>query len=118
MTPKELIAVPTEGDRGIRDRVSGIFAKAPFFTFVEVIGGKRTGVTVEENEASKLAQGTGPLVMKNLKDKGVDVVLAGDIGPGAKTLMEIGGIGLSRVEPGTKVSEAIRRYIESQAVEP
>jgi len=113
-----IVAVPTEGDRGIRDRVSGVFAKAPYFTFVEVVGGKRTGVTVEENEASGLSQGTGPLVMKNLKDKGVDVVLAGDIGPGAKTLMEIGGIGLSRIEPGTRVSEAIRRYIDSQVVEP
>ena len=80
MTPKELIAVPTEGDRGIRDRASGIFAKAPFFTFIEVIDKQRGEIIVQENDASKLAQGTGPLVMKNLKDSGVDVVLAGEVG--------------------------------------
>jgi predicted Fe-Mo cluster-binding NifX family protein len=115
MTPKELIAVPTEGDRGIRDRVSGIFAKAPFFTFVEVIDKQRGEINVQENEASKLAQGTGPIVMKNLKDRGVDVVLAGEVGPGAKTMMEMSGIRLWKIEAGTKVSEAVSRYIESQA---
>ena len=115
MTPKQLIAVPTEGDRGIRDRVSSIFAKAPFFTFVEVADRRRGEISVQENEASKLAQGTGPLVMKNLKDRGVDVVLAGEVGPGAKTLMEISGIRLWKIDAGIKVSEAVSRYIESQA---
>ena len=115
MTPKQLIAVPTEGDRGIRDRVSSIFANAPFFTFVEVADSRRGEISVHENEASKLAQGTGPLVMKNFKDRGVDVVLAGEVGPGAKTLMEISGIRLWKIEAGTKVSEAVSRYIESQA---
>jgi len=115
MTPKELIAVPTEGDRGIKDRVSGVFAKAPYFTFVEVIDRRRGEVSVQENEALKLVQGTGPMVMKNLKDRGVDVVLAGDVGPGAKTLMEISGIRLWKIEAGTKVSKALNRYIESQS---
>ena len=115
MTPKQLIAVPTEGDRGIRDRVSSIFAKAPFFTFVEVADSRRGEISVQENEASKLAQGTGPLVMKNFKDRGVNVVLAGEVGPGAKTLMEISGIRLWKIDAGTKVSEAVSRYIESQA---
>ena len=115
MTPKELIAIPTEGDKGIRDRVSGIFAKAPFFTLVEVIDRRRGEISVQKNEASKFIQGTGPIVMKNLKDRGVDVVLAGVVGPGAKTLMEISGIRLWKIEAGTKVSEAVSHYIESQA---
>ena len=115
MTPKELIAIPTEGDKGIRDRVSCIFAKAPFFTLVEVIDRRRGEISVQENEASKFIQGTGPIVMKNLKDRGVDVVLAGEVGPGAKTLMEISGIRLWKIEAGTKVSEAVSHYIESQA---
>ena len=115
MTPQELIAIPTEGDKGIRDSVSGIFAKAPFFTLVEVIDRRRGEISVHENEASKLIQGTGPIVMKNLKDRGVDVVFASEVGPGAKTLMEISGIRLWKIEAGTKVSEAVSSYIESQA---
>ncbi len=115
MTPKELIAIPTEGDKGIRDRVSSIFAKAPYFTFIEVIDKKRGEISIHENKASTFIQGTGPIVMKNLKDRGVDVVLAGEVGPGAKTLMEISGIRLWKIEAGTKVSEAVSHYIESQA---
>ena len=43
----------------------------------------------------------------------MDVVLAGEVGPGAKTLMEISGIRLWKIDAGTKVSEAVSRYIES-----
>jgi predicted Fe-Mo cluster-binding NifX family protein len=115
MTPKVLLAVPTKGNKGSRDSVSKIFAKAPYFTFVEIIDNKKEKVTVQENEASNLTQGTGPIVMKNLKDKGVDVILAGDVGPGAITLMQISGIKLYKVDPGKKVSEAVNQYIESLA---
>lgn len=117
MMPKELIAVPTEGDRGMRDAVSNIFAKAPYFTFIEVIDGRKEQVTVEENKASSLSQGTGPIVMKGFKDRGVDIVLAGEVGPGARTLMDISAIRLFIVEPGTRVSEAIKQYIDSHALE-
>ena len=74
-----IVAIPTEENRGMMDKVSRIFAKAPHFTFVEIVEGKRKGVTVEKKEVSKFPQGSGPLVMKNLKDKGVDVALAGKI---------------------------------------
>ena len=117
MTPKELIVVPTEGDRGMRDSVSNIFAKALYFTFVEVIDGRKEQVTIEENESSGLSQGTGPIVMKSFKDRGVHVVLAGEVGPGARTLMDMSGIRLFKVEPGTRVSEAIKLYIDSQVLE-
>ena len=115
MTPRELIAVPTKGDRGSRNSVSSIFAKAPYFTFVEIIDNKKEKVTVQENEASSLTQGTGPIVMKSMKDRGVDIILAADVGPGAITLMQISGIKLYKVDPGTKVSEAVSRFIESKA---
>lgn len=117
MTPQELIAVPTRGDRGMRDSVSNIFAKAPYFTFIEVIDGRREQVTVEENKSSSLSQGSGPIVVKGFKDRGVNVVLAGEVGPGAKTLMEMNDIRLYKVEPGTRLSEAIRQYLNSQKLE-
>jgi predicted Fe-Mo cluster-binding NifX family protein len=117
MTSKELIVVPSVGDKGMRDSVSNIFAKAPYFTFIEVIDGRREQVTVEENKSSGLSQGTGPIVMKGFKDRGVDLILASDIGPGARTLMDISEIRLFKVEPGTRVSEALKLYMDSQALE-
>ena len=114
MTPRELIAVPSVGSGGKRNSVSDVFAKAPFFTFVKIEDGEMSDATVKKNEAYEMTQGAGPIVMKNLKNRGVDVVLAGDVGLGAKTLMELSGIRHWKIEAGTKVSEAVSRYIESQ----
>jgi len=112
------VVIPSCGGKGKRDKVSDVFAKAPYFTIIEVDGGKISGVEVKENEVSSLVQGAGPIVVKRLMDLGADVVITGDIGPGAKTLVEIGGLTLYVVEPDTKVSEAVSRYIESIAQKP
>ena len=107
-----LLAVPTTGDRGMKETVSDIFAKAPTFTFIDIVDEKVTNVRVEENTASQLKQGTGPIVMKNLKDKGVDIVVAGELGPGAKTLLEFSNIKMIHVERGLEVSQAVERVLE------
>jgi len=89
------------------DSVSGVFAKAPTFTLIDLVGGEVKEVRVEENKALDLTQGVGPVVIKSFRDEGVDVAVVGDVGPGVKTLMEISGIRLVQVEPGLKVSEAL-----------
>jgi predicted Fe-Mo cluster-binding NifX family protein len=94
------------------DAISDIFAKAPVFTFIEIEDGEIKNVEVEENTASKFAQGAGPIVMKELKNRGVDAVIAGEVGPGARTLMEFGGIKLFTVKPGTKISTAVENALE------
>ncbi|RLI10021.1 hypothetical protein DRO42_02615 [Candidatus Bathyarchaeota archaeon] len=106
------IAVPTKGDRGMRDNVADVFARAPTFTIIDLVDGKAKEVRVEENTASSLKQGTGPIVAKSLTDMGVDVVVAGELGPGATTLLEMSGIKAIRVAPGVKVSEAVRRALD------
>ena len=107
MTETLLLAVPTKDERAMKGTVSNIFAKAPTFTFIDVVNGEVCDVRVEENAAADFRQGTGPIVIKNLKDKGVDIVIVGELGPGAKTLIEISGIKMVRVEPGVKVKEAV-----------
>ena len=54
------LVVPTKGDRGMRDVVSDVFARAATFTFIDVVDGDVKEVRVEENTASALKQGTGP----------------------------------------------------------
>jgi len=112
MTDRMLIAAPSKGNRALDDTISDIFAKAPVFTFIEIVDGEIKNVEVEENTASKLAQGVGPVVMKTLKDRGVDAVIAGEVGPGARTLMEFSGIKLFTVKPGTKISTAVENALE------
>jgi predicted Fe-Mo cluster-binding NifX family protein len=106
-----LIAVPTQGSEGMRDVVANVFSKAPTFTYLNVVNGKVEGVDVEENTVSKLKQGTGPMVAKNLRDRGVDAVITGELGPGASTLLDMSGIRAISVEPGTRVSKALKRAL-------
>jgi predicted Fe-Mo cluster-binding NifX family protein len=101
------LVVPTKGPQGIRDTLSDVFARAVTFTLIDVEDGVVKHVTVEENTASDLRQGTGPVVVKNLKEKGVDILIAGEVGPGAVTLLEMSGIRMIRVEPGIKVRDAL-----------
>jgi predicted Fe-Mo cluster-binding NifX family protein len=101
------LALPTKGDRGMRDVISDVFARAATFTLVDVVDGEVKEVKVERNESSDLKQGTGPIVAKNLKEKGVNIVVAGELGSGAKTLLEMTGIRAIRVDPGIKVGEAL-----------
>jgi predicted Fe-Mo cluster-binding NifX family protein len=106
-----LLALPASGHEGMEDRVSDVLGKAPTFTFVEIVDGVVRDVRVEENEASNLSHGAGPIAMKKLKEEGVDAVATVDAGPGAKTLLELSGIRMNHVEPQSRVSEATEKAL-------
>lgn len=106
------LAVPTTGSRGMRDVVSEVFARAATFTIIDVVDGEVKEVRVEENAATGLKQGAGPIVAKTLKEGEVDLVVAGELGPGAKTLLEMSGIRMVLVAPGVKVSEAVEKALK------
>ena len=110
MKPMRL-AVPTTGRRGMRDVVSDVFARAATFTIIDVVDGDVKEVRVEENTASNLEQGVGPIVARTLKEAGVDAVIAGELGPGATTLLEMGRIKMVRVTPGVRVYDAVEKAL-------
>lgn len=95
----------------MEDRVSDVLGKAPTFTFVEIVDGVVRDVRVEENKASNLSHGAGPIAMKKLKEEGVDAVATVDAGPGAKTLLELSGIRMNHVELQSRVSEATEKAL-------
>ncbi|MBS7631420.1 NifB/NifX family molybdenum-iron cluster-binding protein [Candidatus Bathyarchaeota archaeon] len=101
------IAIPSIGTKGMKDKVSSVFAKAPVFTIIDIVEGEIKEIRKEKNPASDLKQGSGPIVVKNLKDQGVEIIVSGEIGPGARTLIEMSGIKLVNVEPNIRVSEAL-----------
>jgi len=106
------LAVPTKGDSRMKDVVSDVFARAPTFTYIDIVEGEVKNIRVEVNKAMDLAQGTGPLVAKNLKDNGVNIVVASEVGPGAKTLLEMSGIRMIQVESGVRVSKAVEQVLK------
>ena len=113
MKGTKLVALPTEGKNGLKDRVSEVFSRAKTFTIVKLEEGKPSQVDVLVNTAAELKQGAGPLAVKALKDNGVELVLSGDLGPGATTLLETIGIETIKIEPGLKVSKAIKQALNS-----
>jgi predicted Fe-Mo cluster-binding NifX family protein len=53
-------------------------------------------------------------VTKTLKEKGIEVVVAGELGAGARTILEISGIRAVQVDPGVKVNDALDKAFKQQ----
>lgn len=105
------VAVPTEGSGGLEDTVSEVFGRANSFTVVEVSESEVQSVEVVQNPAVSYKFGAGPIVVKMLVDSGVNVVMSGELGPGASALLEQHNVECVIVKPGILVSEAIREAL-------
>jgi len=101
------LAIPTKEGKGLNDLVSNVFARAKFFTFIELFDDEIESINVNENSAAKLEQGTGPIVAKMLKEKEIDVVAAAEYGPGIKTMLDLSGIRRLKVDKGCSVSTVL-----------
>ena len=101
------IAIPTKGFDGVKDTVSDVFSRSKTLTIVDMIEDKPEVVEIIENKASDLPHGAGPIVAKTLKDKGVKLIVSGELGPGASTLLETIDIRSELVDPGILVSKAL-----------
>ncbi len=106
------IAVPSKGDKGLRDRVADTFSRAPTFTLVTIQGGEITDVEVLKNEAAEMSQGAGPVVARTLKENQAEVLISGDIGPGATNILETIEIRIEKAEPGSKVKETVENWVK------
>jgi predicted Fe-Mo cluster-binding NifX family protein len=105
------IAFPTEGHRKLSDRIATTFSRAPTFTIVTVEGGETRGSIVIENQAVSHEQGAGPLAVSTLKDHDVTVLISGDVGPGASTILNSLGIKIYSTEAGKKVSNVLTDWL-------
>ena len=110
--PEIKLAVPTEGEKGIKEKVSEVFGRAKTFTIVEILGDSVNNVEVVENPAVSYKQGAGPIVVKMLVDLGVTVVAAREFGPGASALLEHHNVGMVTVKPGMIVDEVVKDVLK------
>jgi predicted Fe-Mo cluster-binding NifX family protein len=104
---KVKLAVATNGSKGLGDEVASAFALAKTFTLATV-DRNRVHVEVLKNPAVALSHGRGRTVVQVLKERGVDIVVASEFGPGASALLEQSGIRKVVVKAGTMVSDVIR----------
>ena len=106
------VAIPSKGEKGLRDQVAETFSRAPIFTIITLEKGKVRNVEIVKNRASEMSQGAGPVAARTLKENKVDIVLVGDIGPGARDILETIDIRVEKVEPGLRVKEALEKWVK------
>ncbi|HIE13875.1 TPA: hypothetical protein EYP70_01240 [Candidatus Bathyarchaeota archaeon] len=105
------IAIPTKGYKGLDDQVSEVFGRSPTFTFVEIVNGSITNVDVVSNPAIAYKHGAGPIVVKMLADRNVDVALSKEFGLGVSILLEQNNIKKIKIEGEHSVREAIQKVL-------
>jgi predicted Fe-Mo cluster-binding NifX family protein len=105
------IAVPTKMHKGLEDVVSEVFGKAKTFTIVDVEDGEVKNVQVIDNPAASYEYGSGPVAVKTLADLKVNLVISGELGPGASSLLEHHNIKKVSVKPSTKVADSIKENL-------
>ena len=108
---KRRIAVATDGENGLEDAVSNVFGRAKTFTIVDVEDERITNVSMLENPARSYPHGAGPIAIKTLIDKGVEVVIANEIGIGASDILKQHNITYIQAKPGTKTRNAIKNAL-------
>lgn len=101
------IGVPTMGDRGLEEKVSGHFGRAPTFTVVDISTNELQVLlnTSEHFGGTKVAP-------EILADAGVEVMVCSGLGPRAISMFEQFGVevyvGVDSIE--TTVADALRAF--------
>lgn len=101
------LAICSTGE-GLNSAVEMRFGRTPFFVLVDL---KRDEVESVENPGSGAVGGAGPKTVQFLVDQGVDVVLAGKIGPKAERALKGAGMEVYLFSEG-RVEKALEAYKE------
>jgi predicted Fe-Mo cluster-binding NifX family protein len=100
---------------GLDDIVTPQFGRTPSFTIVEFDGSIRS-VEVVINAASKQSGGAGIAASQLMVDRGVEVVLTGNVGPKAMNVLKAANIRIYRAD-GLKVEEAVKKLAKGELEE-
>ncbi len=106
------LAIPTRGVRGMNDLISEVFGRAETFTYIDVEGKEIKKIEVIENPSKDYNLGAGPLTVKMLADKGVNVVFVTDLGPGVSQLLTEFNIKRIVIEHNTSVTDAVKKFLK------
>ena len=110
------VAIPVSTYEGISSEVNQHFAKAPYFCVVEIV--EKTVMTVESvrNPGSTAEKKRGLLAVESLiAGKGIDAVIAADIGRGAFSVFQSELVAVYELPAGMgDVESIIESFIQSE----
>jgi predicted Fe-Mo cluster-binding NifX family protein len=110
----KIAASTTQG--GLDDTVTEHFGRAESFTIVEVDGDEIKGVEVVKNTGAMQPSGAGIAASQLIVNKDADVLLTGNVGPKAFTVLQAAGVRIYRAS-GLKVSEAVEKCLRGELEE-
>ncbi|MEM3577300.1 MAG: NifB/NifX family molybdenum-iron cluster-binding protein [Candidatus Bathyarchaeia archaeon] len=102
------VAVTTEGDKGIEDKISHGLGRSKTFTILDIESGEIKKVEVIQNPVESVNHGKGPILARHSANINVKVVIASEVGPGALAMLNVYGIRVLRATYGETVLEALR----------
>ena len=105
------IVFPTEGYRKLSDGVAKTFSRAPTFTIVTIEDGEIMDSIVIDNQVASRDQGAGPLAIRTLKEYDITALIAGEVGPGASTILDVLGIKIYSTEAGKKIQNVLNNWL-------
>jgi len=106
------IAMASEDDLGLKGYLSAHFGRCPFYTVVEVQDGEVKGVEVVKNPYY-MAHAPG-VVPEFIRSLGVDVIIAGGMGPRAIDMFARFGIEAVTTGTSAPLEEVLRGYLEGR----
>jgi predicted Fe-Mo cluster-binding NifX family protein len=106
------IAIPTTGKRKLSNKVADTFSRAPSFTIVTLEGTKIKGIEVVDNPGAAMDKGAGPIAARTIKEQDVDILISGELGPGARNILEALDIKVYPAQIGKKVNETIENWVK------
>ncbi|MGM0771416.1 MAG: NifB/NifX family molybdenum-iron cluster-binding protein [Halobacteriota archaeon] len=100
----------TATDKNIDAAMDSRFGRCSFFVLVDPDTMEYKAV---KNEAASAAGGAGIQAAQNISDKGIDILLTGNVGPNAFPILSEAGIKVMTGASGT-VKDAILQYKEGE----
>lgn len=85
--------------------------RAPYFLIIDI---ETNNYEIIENEAKDEVTGAGLKVIKNLITLGIDVLIAGDVGPKAAVLIEEFDLPVYKLGELTSIDEVLKAFKEKK----
>lgn len=106
------IAIATEGFGGLNAQLASEYGRADTFTIVDIKDQNVRNVEVIVNPALNYDYGKGPIVSYTLINKGVTVIVAAGIGPGALEILKKHGVKVFILESKLSANDALNEVIQ------
>jgi len=102
------ICIPSTGE-GLESEIDPRFGRCKYFTLIEIEGGKILSVKSEKNIGAEQSSGAGIAAAEKAIELGANVILAHDVGPKSKEILD--QLGVEIVKASGSIKDAVDEYI-------